>query len=63
MSVVKDKATGKVLESVDTTLAPSSREFKDWPETVTEFTDFFFQGGSAEDYLDNIHSGKRDFRF
>jgi len=54
MSVVKDKATGRVLESVDATLEPTSDQFKYWPKTVNEFTAFFFQGGSADDYLDNI---------
>jgi len=54
MTVIKDKATGYVIYSNETTLASSTAEYSGWPAEINEFTMLFFSGGSAEEYLDNV---------
>ena len=54
MTAVIDKATGRVLKSVDTTLEPTTAEYSGWPAEIDEFTMLFFSGGSADEYLDNV---------
>ncbi len=54
MTVIRDKATGFVINSVEATLEKSTDEYSGWPATIDEFTMLFFSGGSADEYLDNV---------
>jgi len=54
VTAIKDKATGNVLNVIDTTLEASTAEYSGWPAEINEFTMLFFSGGSSEEYLDNV---------